>query len=242
MKIAICDDEPIELARISTLLGEYRTARKSGFTYKVFSGALELLEEMRTEPFDLLFLDVLMPGINGIQAAHDIRAFDEHIKLVFFTVSKEFAVESYSVGATTYLLKPITRETLFPVLDKLFADAQQKDDYLAVRCKTGSARILFSKLSHVEVLGKTLFFHMSDGVVYETTAPLSEYAESILSRPEFLRVHRAFIVNLWQMRELNAQDFITLSGKNVPISRRLYAQVRDAFMKSLFTKKEESQA
>ncbi|MEG1558439.1 MAG: LytTR family DNA-binding domain-containing protein, partial [Oscillospiraceae bacterium] len=164
--------------------------------------------------------------------------FDENTKIIFLTSSPEFAVESYSVGATTYLLKPIAREMLFPVLDKLFVTMQRADDCLVIKCKTGVIRILFSKLCCVEVLGKVLSFHMSDGTVYETAAPLSEYEEAILLRPEFLRVHRSFLVNLWQMRELNAQDFITLCGKTVPISRRLYPQVRDAYMKSLFSKKE----
>lgn len=239
MKIAVCDDDSTELTQISSLLGDYRLEKKASFTYKAFSGALDLLEEMTNKKFDLLFLDILMPGINGMQAAHEVRAFDENAKIVFLTSSPEFAVESYSVGATTYLLKPIMREVLFPVLDRLFATRQLEDDCLAIKCKTGIIRILFSKLSYVEVLGKILSFHMSDGTVYETAAPLSEYENTILLHPEFLRVHRSFLVNLWQMQELNTQDFITLSGKTVPISRRFYPQVRDAYMKSLFSKKEE---
>lgn len=241
MNIAICDDNPAVLTRVSSLLGDYRLEKKAGFTYKAFAGALELLEELRREPFDLLFLDVMMPGINGMQAAHEIREFDEDTKIVFLTSSPEFAVESYTVGAYTYLLKPITRETLFPMLDRLFAELQRPDDCFPVKCKTGVVRILFSKLSYVEVLGKVLSFHMNDGTIYETAAPLSDYEGGILSRPEFLRVHRAFLVNLWQMQELTAQEFITLSGKTVPVSRRLYPHVRDVYMKSLFTKKEDVQ-
>ena len=239
MKIAICDDEPLELTRISSLMEEYRFEKKAGFIYKTFSGALELLEVMRREPFDLLLLDVIMPGINGMQVAHEIRAYDKHIKIVFLTSSPEYAVESYSVNAYNYLLKPIKKGTLFPMLDKLFDSMQRKDDYLAVKCKTGIVRISYTRLSYVEILGKILSFHMSDGVVYETAASLSEFEAAILSRPEFLRVHRSFLVNLWQMRELSIQHFITLGGMAVPVSRRLYTQVRDAYMKSLFTKKGE---
>ncbi|MEG0771522.1 MAG: LytTR family DNA-binding domain-containing protein [Clostridia bacterium] len=238
MKIAVCDDDMAELTRISSLLGDYRLEKKVGFTYKAYQSSFELLEDMRSNSFDLLFLDILMPGINGMQAAHEIRTFDENAKIIFLTSSPEFAVESYSVGATTYLLKPIMKEMLFAVLDKIFSTTKRADDCLAVKCKTGIIKVLFSKLSYVEVLGKVLSFHMSDDTIYKTTAPLSEYEEAILLRPEFVRVHRSFLVNLWQMRELSSMDFITLSGVTVPISRRLYPQVRDLYMKSLFSKKE----
>lgn len=238
MKIAICDDNSAELTRVSSLLEIYQTEKKVGFTYRTFLSAPKMLEEMHQEIFDLLFLDILMPEVNGMQAAHSIRTFDEDIKIVFLTSSPEFAVESYTVEAYTYLLKPITRETLFPLLDKLFAQKQRTDDYFIVKCKTGVIRILFSKLSYVEVLGKTLFFHMIDGAVYEASASLSEYETVILSHPYFLRVHRSFLVNLLQIKELTRQDFITLDGDTVPISRRLYSTVKDAYVKSLFTKKE----
>lgn len=236
MKIALCDDEPTELTRLSSLLEEYRLEKKTGFIYKTFTCVSDLLEEMQTENFDLLFLDIIMPEINGMKAAYEIRRLDDNIKIIFLTSSPEFAVESYLVRAYNYMLKPINQDTLFSVLDKLITDIQWSGDWLAVKCKTGIVRVLFSDLSHVEILGKILSFHMSNGIVYKTTATLAEYEDIILSRPEFLRVHRAFLVNLWQMQDLNKQDFITLSGKAVPISRRLYPQIRDAYMKSLFTK------
>ncbi len=75
---------------------------------------MDLLASMERENYDLLFLDVLMPGLSGIQAAREIRQKNENIKIVFLTSSPEYAVESYSVQATNYLLKPATEERLFP--------------------------------------------------------------------------------------------------------------------------------
>lgn len=234
MKLAICDDDPQELAHIASLLGEYRLEKKVSLTYKAFFSAVDLLEAMRKETFDLLLLDVFMPEFNGMEAAHEIRTFDQQVKLVFLTSSPEFAVESYRVNAYTYLLKPAARETLFPVLDKLFAEAQRLDGYMTVKYRAGIIRILFSRLAYVEVLGKALFFHMSGGTVYEVSGSLAEYEAILLAQPGFMRVHRAFLVNLLQMECLGTQEFTTLDGKTVPVSRRLYAQVRETYMQSLF--------
>lgn len=239
LKIAICDDESTELQLISSLLQDYQQDRKAGFSFHSFSNAMDLLERMKSENYDLLILDVLMPMFNGIQAAHEIRTFDEGIKIIFLTSSPEFAVQSYSVHAYHYLLKPIKKDSFYSLLDNIISDNKLHDEYITVRSRQGIIRISVSKLSFVEVMRKTLFFNMSDGTVYEISATLSEYEPLILQHPQFLRIHRSFIVNLWHMRELDSQGFITINDKYVPVSRRMHLQVKEAYMKSLFSQTEQ---
>lgn len=234
MHIAICDDDAGELAVLSQLLDAYRLETKACFTYKTYSDGVSLLEDMRRYCYDLLLLDVLMPLVNGMQLAHEIRTFDETAKIVFLTSSPEFAVESYAVNAFTYILKPAVRDNLYPVLDKLFRDSAKLKEGLAVRFQNGMANLLFANITHVEVMNKTLRFHMTDGSVRELTAPLSDYEAALLARPEYIRVHRAFIVNLWQVQEVRSSDLLTYTGSVIPISRRLYAEVRKAYADQLF--------
>lgn len=237
MRIAICDDDPQVLIQLTEILEAYRQETKAGFTYSTFSEAMTFLDEVRGGGYDLLLLDVLMPMVNGMQAAHEVRSFDETIKIVFLTSSPEFAVESYAVKAHSYLLKPCTRDALFPILDKLFAERIKTEDSFPVKFQNGIASILFSNLSFVEVMNKTLCFHLCDGSMRELVAPLADFEAMLLSRPEFVKVHRAFIVNLWQIQELSTTNITTYTGKTIPISRRLYPQVRDIYMKHLFVKK-----
>lgn len=236
MKIAICDDDSNDLAAINFVLENYQKEHRLRFEIKFFSNAIELLEDMRSESFDILFLDILMPGLNGMQAAHEIYSFDEKVKIIFLTSSPDFAVESYIVDAYTYLLKPVSKERVFSILNQIIQEEIRSKECIVIKCKTGIMRLLFSKLTYVEVIDKRLFFHMNDKKVYETGASLSEYEKVLSMRPEFIKVHRAFVVNLWQMSELNSQDFIALSGDKIPVSRRHYSQVREAFMKNLFSK------
>ncbi|HWR19488.1 MAG TPA: LytTR family DNA-binding domain-containing protein [Clostridia bacterium] len=237
MRIAVCDDNIQELERLSKLLDAYKQKTKASFTYEIFSDGISLLDSVRKGGFDSLLLDVMMPLINGLQIAHEVRTFDDNIAIVFLTSSPEFAVESYSVEAFSYLLKPAKADNLFPILDKLLLAAQKPTEGLHIKFQNGFANLLFSRLAYIEVINRTLCFHLTDGSVRELVAPLSDYEEALLQRPEFIRVHRSFIVNLFQVQELRTTDILTYSGSVVPISRRLYTQVRKAYMDQLFTEK-----
>lgn len=234
MRIAICDDDIKELNNLSKLLNDYREKRKVSLMYMTYSDGFALLEYVRKGGFDFLILDVMMPLVNGMEIAHEIRDFDENIKIAFLTSSPDFAVESYSVEAFGYLLKPATADNLFPLLDKFYRLSQKSEVGLIVKLQNGVDKLPFSKIAFVEVINRVLYFHLTDGNIKKLVAPLSEYEDALLQRPEFIRVHRSYIVNLWQIQELRSADIQTYTGDIVPVSRRLYAQVRNAYMDHLF--------
>ncbi|MEG1782540.1 MAG: LytTR family DNA-binding domain-containing protein [Oscillospiraceae bacterium] len=234
MNIAICDDDLYELTHIKSLLECYNQENGTTITYKTYGSAVELLSTAQVSEYDLLIMDIIMPGFTGIQAAQEVRTFDEDIKIIFLTSSPEFAVESYSVKATDYLLKPILKEKFFSVLDSMLTKKKTLLDGFYIKTHGGMARIVFSKLVYVEVVNKKLYFYMVDGSVREVIAPLSEYEEKLLAHREFIKVHRAYVVNLWHMEELTTNGFITDTGKSIPISRLLYADVKKKYMEHLF--------
>lgn len=237
MKIATCDDDSQELGRISSFIDIYRHERNASLAYKTFQSATELISHVSSRNYNLLLLDIMMPGINGMQAAHEIRAFDTGVKIVFLTSSPEFAVESYAVKAYDYILKPVSKDKLFSLLDAVISEEQTSMEGLNVKTQSGMVRILFSRLAFVEIMNKKLYFHLADGSVREATSSLAAFEEKLLTRSEFVKVHRSYIVNLWQVRELGSKELITDTGKTVPISRLLYAKVREAYMKHLFLEK-----
>ena len=103
IKIAFCDDDMEVLHQMNELLDRYRVERNEDITYAAFQSPFELLTEIEKgiRP-DILFLDVVMPGQNGMDVAKEIRQYDTNMKIIFLTSSPEFAVESYSVGAYFY--------------------------------------------------------------------------------------------------------------------------------------------
>jgi DNA-binding LytR/AlgR family response regulator len=169
------------------------TEREPAFKYDAFSNAIELLEAMKRNAYHILLLDVLMPGLNGIEAAHEIRSFDEEIKIIFLTSSKEFAVESYAVDAHYYMLKPGTAQKLFPILDKIFLEERRGEAALQIKTASGFTRIPYGKIEFLEVFSKKLRFHLADGDVKEIYGTLSDFEDDLLNREEFIKVHRSFI-------------------------------------------------
>ena len=239
MYIAVCDDQATDLDHLTGLLDRWQLERNAALRVKTFRSAAELLDAAGKEPFTLYLLDVMMPGMDGMTAAKEIRSFDDTAEIVFLTSSPDFAYKSYGVRALDYLLKPIRAEMLFAILDKLFLQEKKPLEGLTLKCGSTLIRIPFSTLVYVEVSGKHLYFNLTDGTEREVFGNMNEYEPILLTRPEFLRAHRSYIINIYQIAELSIAGIRTFSGKNLPVSRRLYPQLQKDYMKRLFTKREE---
>ena len=100
-------------------------------------------------------------------------------------------------------------------------------------------RVPFSQLTYVEVNGKHLYFNLADGQVREVVGSMKEYEDALLTRPEFMRIHRSYIVNMLQIEELSPAGLRTFSGRELPVSRLLYPQLQKDYMKLLFAQREE---
>lgn len=240
MYIAVCDDQVEELTALTGLLEQWQAERRIPLRCRAFRSAGNMLDAARHERFTLYLLDVMMPGIDGMEAAREIRTFDAAAEIVFLTSSPGFAYESYGVRALEYLLKPISGKLLFPVLDKLSLREQRPQDGLTLKAGATLVRVPFSQLAYVEVSGKHLYFNLTDGQVREVVGSLKDYEPLLLARPEFMRIHRSYIVNMLQIDELSPAGVHTFSGANLPVLRLLYPQLQKDYMKLLFAKRDDA--
>lgn len=227
------------MLQIASLLEAYRHDRKAELSYVSFQSATELLASMDSGDYDLLLLDMLMPGVNGMQAAREIRGHNSQIEIVFLTSSPEYAVESYSVRAHYYLLKPPTEEKLFPILDRLIADFKRPENALRIKTQTSVFSVPYGKIEYIEVSAKKLYFYLVDGGNREVSGTLADFERALLKRPGFMKVHRSYIVNLQWVQELRQGQLVTVTGRHVPVARTAYPQVRTAYTQFLFDEVEE---
>lgn len=234
MRIAICDDEQQILLNVSSQLADYQKTRQTDISCQSFSNAVDLLAAMEQENYDLLFLDILMPGLNGIEAAHEIRQVNENIEIVFLTSSPEYAVDSYSVRAANYLLKPATKEQLFLILDQLADAIRSPEEALTVQTPGNIFRIPYKNIESIEINSKTIYFCLTDGSIKKAHGSLSDYESALLTRPGFCKIHRSYIVNLNWVNEVRFKELITASGRSIPIARSSYQQVRTDYIEFLF--------
>ena len=236
LKIAVCDDSRELLEKVEKYLHEYENVRNTPVTVHTYTNAVDLLDGLKKTDYDILILDIIMPGFTGMQAAHEIRKFNEEIKIIFLTSSKEFAIESYSVGAYYYLLKPVLNEKLFSVLDKVVSEITSKQESCVIYTHMGIVNIPFAKIECLEVYNKHLVFHLSDGSTKETRGALSDYENIFLDRKEFLKIHRSYILNMDYIHSIEAGEIVTYSGKRFPVSRLLAKDIKEHYMNYMFTK------
>lgn len=172
LHMAFCDDDPTILEQLERLVAQYRDSRGMEISCTAFNSPLELLAEIAKGLWpDVLFLDMIMPGENGITAAREIRQYDRNVKIIFLTSSSEFAVESYTVGAYYYQIKPIWPDSFCRLLDAVVDTCRREAEHsLILRCKTGVARIELEQLEYCEVIGRTLMFHMAGAVAHHRGA------------------------------------------------------------------------
>ena len=234
MYLAVCDDKREELNTVSSLLDTWQSQRDTALRCRIFQSAVELLETARQERFTLYLLDVMMPGMNGLEAAREIRRFDDTAEIVFLSTSPGFAYESYGVRALNYLLKPVDREKLFELLDQLRLREERTSEALTLRTGTAIVRLPYSHISYVEVIGKHVYFHLTDRSVRDVPGALKDFEAALLQRPEFMRIHRSYIVNMFQAEELSSAGLRTFQGDKLPVSRLLYAQLQRDYMALLF--------
>ena len=234
MYLAVCDDKKEELDAVLSMLDEWQGRHEISLRRKAFQSASELLDAARRERFTLYLLDVMMPGMDGLEAAREIRQFDDAAEIVFLSTSPGFAYESYGVRALNYLLKPVGREKLFALLDQVCLREQKPRETLTLKTATTIIRVPYANISYVEVMGKHVYFHLVGGDVREVVGSLKDFEAALLPRPEFMRIHRSYIVNMLQVEELSSNRLRTLQGEILPVSRLTYPQLQKDYMALLF--------
>lgn len=236
IKIAFCDDDMEVLHQMNELLDRYRVERNEDITYAAFQSPFELLTEIEKgiRP-DILFLDVVMPGQNGMDVAKEIRQYDTNMKIIFLTSSPEFAVESYSVGAYFYQLKPIWEESFFRLMDAVLAECEKKKkNSLILRSKDGITRIDLQQLEYCEVLGRKLLFHLENGAVLESAGSLDDLAGQLMQYSNFFRPHRSFLVNIEYIQNISSRSIKMVNDAEIPIPHGKCSEIKNTYMEYAF--------
>lgn len=231
MKIALCDDDKQELSRMSALLDSYQIKKGTHFTVSLFHNSFKLAADARAEHYDLYLLDIIMPGLNGMELAKEIRIFDKAADIIFLTTSPEFAVESYTVKATNYLMKPIDQEQLFASLDEILeAREQEAGKFLMLKSTIGVHKIRLTSLMYVEAQNRKVIYYLANGEQIACTDRFSTICEQLLQHPEFIQTHRSFLVNMNYIRLIGTIDMQLQNGTTLPLAQRRVAEIKKHYL------------
>jgi len=233
LQIAVCDDNIDELSNMVQLIDLYRTSRHLNCEHAVFPNGFELISALeKGKRFDIYCLDIMMPGFTGIDAAKEIRTFDKTAPILFFTSSPEFALESYSVKAINYVLKPISKEKLFFTFDELLEQikAKEEEDAVIVKSNEGIQKILISNLIFVEVIGRNVLYHLRSGKVIECTEPFSSVCDSLLKYGCFIKPHRSYLVNMQYVDTIENHQITLQTLSAVPVAQGKAKEIKQQYL------------
>ena len=236
MNIAYCEDEKIQLEYMEQLIRKWADERKSTAIYFGYGSAKELLfEHPDSFPFDLLFLDIDMDGMDGMALAKEIRKWDKNLPIVFLTNRSEYVFEGYEVGALRYLLKPVEESKFFSLLDDISSALGKEKHYLIENVDGETVKIPIDTIYSVEAKGHYICVHTS-ARDYEYKKNFSEIAEELTNsqlgqEKEFISTHRSFLVSLAAVERVLRTECILSDGSSVPVSRNAYKSVNEAFIR-----------
>lgn len=234
MKIAICDDETQFIDTTCTLLEQWANKHNISLILYRFTNGDDLIAAHRAQCMDLIFLDVLMPLLNGMETARELRNEQQDVPIIFLTSSREFAVDSYEVKAFHYLLKPIDASRLFSVLDgflKTFANAKET---FTAQTSVGFCKITLDDVDYLEAQNKQVFVYFSNDTTIKIRELFSRCEKIFTIEKGFFKCHRSYIVNLNHVEQFSKTLIYTKNGTTIPISRNNYTAFKEAYFSYMF--------
>lgn len=217
INIAICDDEPSLIHHLSDQLERY--AKESGEEIRItsFSNGRELMRKYDMN-FELIFLDIKMDKMNGLEAAREIRKIDAKVSIIFLTSLIQYALEGYKVNATDYIVKPIKYLRLKEELHNWLTKHRQGDNpYFVTANDTGRYKVFIKSLRYIETFNRNILLHTEQEniVSYKSMKEM----EVILKDLGFARCHTSFIVNLLYVKRVEKLELKLITGEIIPVSQ-----------------------
>ena len=224
MNIAICENDAMDSDILRTTLSGY--LEQNGYTGKIyaFKSGETLLSSFSLGAFDVIFLDIFMDGISGIETAKKIRGIDPTCALIFITSSPNHALEGFSVRASAYVVKPIREKEMQTALFQCREIFMKNARYIEIRADRMDVRLPLVKIYYIEIYDKSMLFHTPDGV-YQTRMSMDEIEQKLAGDP-FYRCHHSYIINMNHIGKINSQDIIMKNGDSVPMRTRGRDEIR----------------
>ncbi|QHT70479.1 response regulator transcription factor [Rhodocytophaga rosea] len=217
LRVIAIDDEPLALEVIKTYVARFPSLQ----LVQTFDDALFAAEFLKQSPVDLLFVDIQMPDISGLDL---VRSLPDKPIIIFTTAHKKFAFEGFELEALDYLLKPIDFERFSRAVHKAIdyyqykhAPSTQTPESLFVHAEYKLVKINLAEVEYIESLEDYIRFHLAGAKPIMTLMPLKKVLDK-LPPDQFKRIHRSYVVRIDQVKSILNRKVTLISGKELPIS------------------------
>lgn len=233
MNIAIIDDSNEDLQAIRATVSSYYAACQTKAEIRLFTSAEGFFAEYRKGVYQLVILDIYMDGMTGMDAAKKLRSEADNCALLFITSSDSFAVESYDVNASYYLLKPFTAEKLHRILDILRLKNQQDARYIELISDRTPVRIPIRSILYADTYRNAVQVHTDAGVI-RSYITFQRFEELLSDADCFLSCYRGCIVNMDRILRATDDGFLMDNRERVAIRKRGSNSIKKSYMEYLF--------
>lgn len=230
LSVAICDDEILACIDIDRQVKKVLTDKRITHTTNCFSSGQALIDSALN--FDIIFLDIKMATLDGIETAKVLRNRGCSSMLIFITSSADYMLKAFDVEAFHYIIKPVDKKSL----EKILLRARDKilpfeEDFIVINHERQVVKLPLSKTMYFEINGRVIKAHMVDSIYnfYEQIGIL----EQKLPQDKFYRCHKSYLVNLGYTKGFEKTDILLNNGKKIPLSKRRYDGFATAFLLSI---------
>lgn len=231
MRIAVCDDEEAQRKLIIKYLQEWSLERKKPVEILDFPGGESFLFRWEDDKaFDLLILDIEMGTINGVDLAVKVREENEDIPILFITGYDSYMARGYEVSAIQYLLKPMYKDKLFLVMDKLLK-GKKPEEKLTFLTEEGVLLLAPSEIWFGEAAGHYGMLYAGQRE-YPVRHSITELLKMLDGLKTFVRCHRSYFVNLQHISAITRTEIVMDDQRRLPISRSAAKEVNAAFIRN----------
>lgn len=225
--VAVCDDSNLILESMKKNLEEYAESKNEKIKICLYNSGEELLNNY-TAQYDILFLDIKMPGMNGIEAAQKIRIIDKKVIIIFLTSLIEYAIEGYSVNAANYIIKPMGKHRLFMEMNRWMEKLKEtQEPFITFHNDKGKYKVILKDIRFIETYNRNLLIHTKDEE-YICYWKLREM-EKRIGKYGFARNHASYLVNLCYVDNVEKMEIKVNGGIKIPLSKAK----RKGFMEQL---------
>lgn len=229
VRIFLLDDDVEFLAGLQSHIESHLAVRGIEGRVIAFSRSESFWEHFHSDPPHIVFLDIMMPGDNGIRVARAVHAADKRALIVFLTSSMDFAMDGYGVNALLYLLKPLDPERISQAVD-ICRQRLSETRRIFVKTGNGLTGIDISTITHLESDNRHVYIY-APPAKHVHRGKLSDLAQTLPA--EFAQVHKSFFVNLDHVAMVKYNMVVLDGGQAIPISRRFRKDATDRFFSRL---------
>lgn len=223
---------PEEIASLRHHIHTYSKERGVLFQTEEFQNGYLFLDALGKEhPFQLCFLDIMMPALSGMDTAKELRQIDKDIPLIFCSSSTEYALMGYGVQASNYLVKPLRQEQVFRAMDDVLRKvAIQSERQLCFPTRDGLQRISPEGIAYIEASNNHAIIHLRHKEEWLCRLSFAQVTAMFQEEVGFVAISRSVLLNWDSVVGMASDEFVLETGEQIPIPRRKKKQLTQAFL------------